>query len=317
MSEKTFKYTIASGDTLWGLANEYTKINKKLTNAQAQQVIKELNPNLKSLKVGETINLPFEKKSTATAAPKTPYEKWQATIKAAITDASWDKYDKVIKSTVLKYNSQLGKKSRLILKAMPTIKWTWIKAMVWVESGGPNNPAWNKRPMQIGNPGDPGYSALKREEGAAKIVIVVDDRLRTDISNVNTPTVNIRIGIAYLISRLAKIEPRSILNDKDKKEYEYSVVAGDSFDRIAKKVSTTVEELQESNPNIKPTLLKPKMKLKYHKASKEIVIVDWRPVTAATLYERYNQGDPLYAKKLTYVMNEVFPKLKRKTGVTP
>jgi hypothetical protein len=55
---------------------------------------------------------------------------------------------------------------------------------------------------------------------------------------------------------------------------------------------------------------------KYRKATLETVIVDRRPITASSIYARYNQGDSLYAKKLTYVMNEVFPKLKRKEEVT-
>jgi len=91
--------------------------------------------------------------------------------------------------------------------------------MVWVESGGPKKTAWNTRPMQIGNPSDPGYGALKKGESAAKII--VDAKLKADINKINTPTVNVRIGIAYLISRLAKIEIRSLRSDKDKKEYEY------------------------------------------------------------------------------------------------
>jgi len=310
MADEIYKYTIVSGDTWWDLANEYTNINKNISNAQAQLEIKKINPNIKNLKVGDNVNLQFEKENTAIAKPKTPYEKWQATVNEGITDSSWDEYDKLIKATVSAYNTRLGKTSRNVLKVMPNLKWTWIKAMVWVESGGPKNSVWNTRPIQIGNPSDPGYDALKKGEGAAKII--VDARLKADINKIDTPTVNIRIGIAYLISRLAKIEIRSLRSDKDKKEYEYMVVAGDSFDRIAKKFSTTIDELKKSNPMAKPALLKPKVKIKYYKANLEAVIVDWRLVTASTLYARYNQGDELYAKKLTYLMTEVFPKLQRK-----
>jgi len=309
MPEEKYKYVIGSNDTLWGLAKEYTKIKKGISIAEAEKAIKKLNPHLKILKVGQVIYLPFPKKSTTAPAPKTPYEKWQATINDAITNPAWDKYDAVIKSTVTAYNSRLGKTSHNVLKAMPSLNWLWIKAMVWVESGGPNGSVWNTRPMQIGNPGDPGYAAVKHEEGAAKIIM--DGKLKAQLIHVNNPVVNIQIGITYLLSRLAQIEIRSTLNNIDKKEYVYAVVGGDSFHKIAKKMGTTVQELEKSNPTIKNAMLRPKMNLKYHKASLETVVVNWRHVTATTIYTRYNQGDPLYPKKLNYIMDEVVPKLQR------
>ena len=56
-------------------------------------------------------------------------------------------------------------------------------------------------------------------------------------------------------------------------------------------------------------IIKPGDNIQYHKASMERIITGWRrPITATLLYKKYNVGDPLYSTKLTYIMNELFPK---------
>lgn len=88
------------------------------------------------------------------------------------------------------FNARLGRKSRYVEKPMPPLNWKWIKAMVWVESGGPTNPAWKTRPMQIGNPGDAGLGVLKRGEEGSNLIM--DEKLKAGLAQINTPAVNIK-----------------------------------------------------------------------------------------------------------------------------
>ena len=80
--------------------------------------------------------------------------------------------------------------------------------------------------------------------------------------------------------------------------------------KIAKKKGTTVDELKSMNPQA-IALIKPKQKLKYHKAKMDRVIVKWRLFTAQNIAQRYNVEDPNYDEKLEYLVKKVFPKLKR------
>lgn len=308
-----YKYKVIKGDTLWGLANEYTKIKTNLTNSQAQKAIRDLNPNLKGLKIGEIINLPFDKggSSTLAAKPKTSYEKWQDTVNLGIIDTRWDQYDATIRAVVAEFNSRLGKKSRYVEKPMPRLEWKWVKAIIWVESGGPDNPSWKSRPMQIGNPGDKGLGVLQRGEEASSIVM--DAKLKASLAQINAPTVNIKAGTAYLLNRLSLSDIKSIRSDADKAQYEYTVISGDTLSKIAKKNGTTVDELKKSNPT-KGAIIKPGDKLKYYKARSERVIIGWHAVSESMIAQKYNVGDPNYSKKLTYLINEVFPKKDKKEG---
>ncbi|MCE2026858.1 LysM peptidoglycan-binding domain-containing protein [Sessilibacter corallicola] len=299
-----YKYKVKQGDTLWGLANEYSKISTNHTNRQAQAEIQKLNPRLTTLKIGAIINLPFKKDSDDIRS-KTPYEKWKDTINGSSTISEWHEYDPIIKVIVSEFNSRLGKKSKNIELTLPSLDWKWIKAIIWVESGGPTNSSWKTRPMQIGNPGDKGLGVLQRQEEASNIIM--DNDLRKNLHLINTPQVNIKAGTAYLLNRLALSEFKSVKSQTDRLEYTYTVTPGDNLDKIAKKVGTTVEELKISNPS-KISRIHPNDVLKYHKASVERVIVGWRPVSANTIAQRYNVGDPNYSRKLTYIINEIFSK---------
>jgi hypothetical protein len=182
--------------------------------------------------------------------------------------------------------------------------------MLWIESGGPGNPAWKTRPLQIGNPGDPALAVLKnRAENSA---LVMSDELHKALlaGRHNEPAINIQAGIAYLYARMIKTDIVSVTDETDKQEYVYEVVSGDTLTKIAGKVDTTVDELAESNP-LALAGLRPKQRLKYHKAQMKRAIVGWRHFTSQNIAQRYNVGDPDYAAKIGYLMNDVFPKISR------
>jgi len=231
-------------------------------------------------------------------------QKWKDTVDKGMTDKRWDQYDSLIKKEVEKL------KIKLTGTTLPSVNWLLIKAMLWVESGGPDNPAWNQRAMQIGNPGDPGLQTLKN--GAEGSDLIVDSTLLTAIKGgrTNEPEINIKAGMAYLYTRMAKSEIKSVRSKIDKKNYDYIVVVGDSLDKIARKNGTTVEELKSMNPKAR-MMIRPGDKLKYVKASMIRVITGWRSFNSTTMAQRYNVGDSNYSAKLDYLIKNVFPNLVR------
>lgn len=224
-----------------------------------------------------------------------------------ITNAAWDTYDSRIQAEVTGYN----------VRFLPTVSqtdyrlvdWKLCKAIVWVESGGPSSTAWTARVMQIGNPGDPAINVLRRGAEGSSLIMSRHLAIEVKSGNIDNPVLNIRAGIAYLFTRLAVTDIQSVLNATDPRTYSYAVVAGDTLERIAEKVGTTVAALTSLNPS-KAKIIRPKDVLTYRKASMQRVIVGWREFTTANVARYYNVGDPDYAAKLDYVLS-LFTKLKR------
>lgn len=161
--------------------------------------------------------------------------------------------------------------------------------------------------MQIGNPGDPGYDALVKREGAAEII--VSDGLERQLPRaLSDPETNVRAGIAYLTVRLAESDLRTVVDPIDGKLYEYVIERGDTFFAIARKVGTTIDTLQRLNPVA--ATLRPGQRVKYQKAAIKRMITGWRAATLANVALRYNAGDPSYAEKLTYALS-VMERVKR------
>jgi hypothetical protein len=86
---------------------------------------------------------------------KTGFEKWQDAINKSTSSTRWNTYDPEIKNIVNEYNRYLINTPNYKL-----LDWKIIKAMIFVETGGPDNPSWRSNPMQIGNIKDPGLSAF-------------------------------------------------------------------------------------------------------------------------------------------------------------
>jgi len=230
--------------------------------------------------------------------------RWKDTMKKGINDTRWDQYDKVIKGEVDAYAKKY--------KALESkVDWLLLKAMLWSESGGPSNSTWNTRPFQIGNTGDPGYKVLK--DGAEGASLIMSDALKKSIAagSIDVADTNIKAGIAYLYTRMAKTNIISVRDLKDTKEHIYIIASGDNLEKIAKKVGTTVEELRRLNPKANGIIRKDQ-KLKYVKASRQRSVIGWREFNADTVADRYNGGgDKNYSAKLTYILTDVFPKLVR------
>lgn len=138
----------------------------------------------------------------------------------AARDERWNEYDRLIEREVADYNRRLAD-----TPGYQPVDWRLIKAMVWIESGGPTNPAWRTRPIQIGNPGDPGLAALRAGEGAAD-VILSDALKRERDQSENDPERNVRFGIAYLMIRMAETELRRMPPGPVERLHSQRVITG-------------------------------------------------------------------------------------------
>ena len=227
---------------------------------------------------------------------RTPYQKWQDTINLAKTDARWCAHDILINTTVLEFNSRLAKSTgyRPLDKKL-------VKAIVWVESGGPDNTAWNQRPMQIGNAGDPGLAALLGGKEGGDLVLSAVQRT-TLKAGASGPGPNILAGTAYLLMRAASYAYKSVPDAQDSKVYDVVVKSGDNLEKIAKANASTMEMLKALNPTA-ISMIKPSQVLKLKKASIEQVITGWTAITTDFAASRYNSGDAMYKQKLEYCLS--------------
>jgi len=232
-------------------------------------------------------------------------QKWKDTVNQGVSDARWDAYDELVKKQIAAFNQRFSSTPNYA-----QVDWLYIKAMLWIESGGPDNASWKTRPMQIGNPGDPAFSVLKEGKEGSLLVMEPAVQQALKAGRINDPEINIKAGIAYLFTRLAKFANKSAPDPRDSKVYEHTVAKGDSLWSIANAKGTTLEELNARNPGT-TAHLKPGQVLKYTKTKMELTIVGWRGFTAQEIAQRYNVGDPDYSAKITYLMKDVFPKLNR------
>ena len=166
--------------------------------------------------------------------------------------------------------------------------------------------------MQIGVPTDQGLPVLIKQSEGSDLIMTHEVAMLVR-GQVDTPKANVRAGLAYLFTRMALYEVRSVPSRTDLRVHSYTIRPGDSFALIAKRNGTTIEEIEQRNPRLDPRRLQPGQKVEYRKAARDRVITGWRSFNATTIATRYNGGgDPAYATKLDYVMTKVLPKLERR-----
>jgi hypothetical protein len=117
--------------------------------------------------------------TTTAGPPKTAYPKRQDTVAGGKTDTRWAGCDANIKLVVADFNTRLGS-----TPGFKALEWRLVKAMVWVESGGPDNATRKLRPMQIGSPGDAGLAALLSDKEGGELILTpeMNKRLATGSS---------------------------------------------------------------------------------------------------------------------------------------
>lgn len=227
---------------------------------------------------------------------KSRFGLWQTTIDSALSDRRWHAYDCDIQATVNRFNRHLAGTPNYYF-----LDWRLVKAMVWTESGGPTNRAWSSRPIQIGNPGDPGLRALFSDKEGGPLILPPDMKDKLTLATATaTPQMNIQAGIAYLLMRLAKFGMATVIDPADNKVYEVAAKPGDTFERIARANGTTVDTLKALNKSM--VILRLGQTVRFQKASIRKIITRWDPPTPRNIATRYNVGDPDYARKLEYCL---------------
>lgn len=227
---------------------------------------------------------------------------WTNTIDAGLTDPSARRYDATIDTTVTEYNTRLTPTTGYV-----PADWKLIRAMIWVESGGPKASAWNGRVMQIGNAGDPGYNALRNGEGAAPLVVALATLQRIAAAkpgDINDPFFNIEVGIGYVWTRLCRTDMGMIVDDPTERTHTVGP-KGEIASRLVQSEGTTLQDLQALNPGINVNALTPGAVLRIRRTHTGRRIKDWLAFTPENIARTYNVGDPAYADKLRYVMSVI------------
>ena len=189
-----------------------------------------------------------------------------------------------------------------------------IKAMIWIESGGPTNAAWNGKAMQIGVPGDPGLTTLRSGGEGARWILPDDVKAHLDAKSINTPEGNIRAGIGYYLAKHAR---KTVPENASIFDYSLALSSGpppppatlvwnshhDVLDTVARSNHTTYEVLLCLNGAARPSDLKNGQTLKFYAARHGSYITGFKDFSAANAATLYNGGgDPDYEDKLKFVM---------------
>lgn len=215
----------------------------------------------------------------------------------------WNLYDKDTPVIVSTYNANLG-----ATPGYRPLDWRLIKAMTWVESGPTaRDDGWLRRPMQIGDPKDPGLDALlgpppnQAAHGALILPPLYKQTLTKSLARTNG-RYNIIAGVGYLLQRFAIFDTipaqRSSMLDFMKSTEEASLVlASVHSTRHPAQHSTTHHE---ASPQHQPPPT-PKTKL---------AIVGWRLLTAETIGKLYNTKMSDYGDRLDWCYRYIKGEIK-------
>ncbi len=246
-------------------------------------------------------------------------------------DARWDDHDVRITTALQLYADSIGAQfdghlTAVVKDATKTLEvkrltvsytsppFNLIKAMIWIESGGPANTAWNGKAMQLGVPGDPGLTTLRNGAEGARRILPAVVKAHLDDASINQPEGNIRAGIGYYLTKHAT---KSIPEDASIFDYSEALTAGpppppltlvwnahrDILDTVARAHHTTYEVLLCLNKAARPSDLKNGQILNYYPARHGSYVTGFRAFSSANAAALYNGGgDPNYAEKLDYVM---------------
>jgi hypothetical protein len=214
---------------------------------------------------------------------------------AAIKNPKSTAYDSLIQTELTAYQARFDN-----WPSFPALDWKLFKALLFVESGGPSNPAWTARAMQIGNPGDPAYAVLVNGgEGSSAIMSV---QLKADIATkpITMPEVNIKAAIAYILTKSAEFGSQQVIDDPTLRKHK--VISGENPISISRKEHTTVGNIALNNPTAVKKIYAGQS-LAFQRAH---MIPVWAPITPDFLASAYNGGrDPEYANKLRYVYGKL------------
>lgn len=205
-----------------------------------------------------------------------------------LVDPAWSKHDVTAKRIVVAYNGRFGTSA-----GFKALDWRWVKAMLWQESGAKSN-AWDSRPLQIGNPGDPGLTVVKGESSSAeceKVNAVVPQDLQMRLKKEKmTPELNIEAGVAYLFYMATFRSLKRGTVDDNKNIVTYKLEKNELPSTVAGKLGTTTAVILADSGLTQETVkrMKPEATIRYHKAHEAWQIGGWSDWMTAI--HAYNGG---------------------------
>src|ERR1700759_5201921 len=147
---------------------------------------------------------------------------WEATAVAALKDPRSDEYDPTILDELRSYNTRFGE-----TPGFEKLRLHLFKAVLLTESGGPSNTEWTCRPMQIGNPGDPGYEVLRERKENSDLIMSHALQREIATQSIDHPILNIMAGIALVLTKAARFNCRSELDPSDHRIYTHVIADGE------------------------------------------------------------------------------------------
>ena len=221
------------------------------------------------------------------------FEGWKRGIEHEHHQPGWDIYDNAIHRTVAAFDHFNAGKSGYIGP-----RWSLIKAVLWVEGGGPRYDAWKTQPMQIGWKTDTGIVDVLTQDHIGTVT-PPDIRRNFSMTSIKTaPEVNIQAGLALLHLKLATFSRRPKLGAGTPPPQAAAF-------RAASGIATIGESVRQmsgvhSRPGLKSGSPPPKAK---HNGVTEAYVSAWLPFHPVVLYQKYNIGDGAYARKLEFCMS--------------
>ena len=185
--------------------------------------------------------------------------------------------------------------------------------MIWTEvMAGPDAPEWRTRPMQIGNPGDPGLKVVADGQDHSELVIPAEVRAILKNGAAATGQNNVRAGIAYLFHRAAFPYYKQSLVIDDQTVQTHTLAQGETLSGLAHKLGTTVQDIldQSSIDPEQAAKLAPGKVLKYRKLHMEWKVTGWSDWQTAIKLYNY-PGDAHYLEKVNRAYAKIAPNFPR------
>lgn len=199
----------------------------------------------------------------------------------------WHDYDDQILQWVTTYNQRFAATSGFV-----ALDWRYVKAMMWLESGGPDySPqGWKTNPMQLSaRAGDHGLDVMRVGGEHTDLLISRDQSVRIKkIHKISTPADSFEFGILWLYRKAFQV---NLVEITDSPEIRTHIVAPhEILSKIAKTEETTEESLLRESRLTKEQgdHLRIKQVLHFKKAHREYQISGWQTWKDAII--DYNGG---------------------------
>ncbi len=242
------------------------------------------------------------------------FDRWKNGIFHSSLDQAWNVYDPIIRSAVNIFARFNGGRGSYI---PPT--WQLIKAVIWVESGGPyySPQAWKSLPMQIGviigGQADPGIKDLIKPTTSVSLVTPPDVLRRfTSVGIRGSAELNILAGLALLHSKFAillKVSPWPTFGDAAQEMGLGLAQVGQALTMVQEGLSHDSRRVYSGSRPVHPGFGSHRRSSPaIGKTTREISrpptnrVVAWRAFNPVSLYQQYNVGDAAYIPKLEYCL---------------